>query len=112
MEFPVSKQGIFIISLDFELNWGVHDVLSLERYGENIIGAREAIPRMLELFNEFDIHATWATVGMLCFENKKELISSLPALHPSYTNSDFSPYGNWMQLGKMRNRIRTTSDHP
>ena len=51
----MSKQGIFIISLDFELNWGVHDVLPIERYGENIIGAREAIPRMLELFNEFDI---------------------------------------------------------
>lgn len=96
----MSKQGIFIISLDFELNWGVQDVLPLERYGENIIGAREAIPRMLELFNEFDIHATWATVGMLCFENKNELISSLPALHPGYINSNFSPYTKLDAVGE------------
>lgn len=96
----MSKQGIFIVSLDFELNWGVHDVFELEHYQENILGVRQAIPRMLELFNRFDIHATWATVGMLFFENKKELLANLPHLYPSYTNVDFSPYDKLATLGE------------
>lgn len=88
----MSNQGAIIISLDFELNWGVHDVISLEQYKENLLGVREAIPQMLELFQRFDIHATWATVGMLYFESKIELLNYLPPLQPSYTNSNFSPY--------------------
>jgi len=96
----MKKQGIFIISLDFELNWGVHDVFSLEMYRENILGVREAIPRMLGAFNQFDIHATWATVGMLCFENKKDLLLHLPTLQPSYKNSTFSPYGKLDSIGE------------
>ena len=44
------KNGTFIISLDFELNWGVHDVFTLEQYKKNLLGTREAIDRMLELF--------------------------------------------------------------
>ncbi len=63
----MSKHGTLVISLDFELNWGVHDVFTQEQYGENILGAREAIPKILDLFMEYDIHATWATVGMLGF---------------------------------------------
>src|SRR5690606_22033940 len=34
--------GIFTISLDFELFWGVHDKRSLKGYGRNILGARDA----------------------------------------------------------------------
>lgn len=95
----MKKNGTFIISLDFELNWGVHDVFTLEQYKENLLGTREAINQMLELFNRFGIRATWATVGMLSFKNKKELLESLPVLYPSYTNGDFSPYGKLDALG-------------
>ncbi|WP_318616818.1 polysaccharide deacetylase family protein [Sporosarcina sp. YIM B06819] len=94
----MSKKGIFIVSLDFELNWGVHDVFTLGHYQENIVGVRQAIPRMLELFNHFDIHATWATVGMLFFDNKKELLANLPELHPSYADAAFSPYDKLASL--------------
>lgn len=96
----MSKKGTIIISLDFELNWGVHDVFTLAQYKEQIIGAREAIPRMLELFREYDIHATWATVGFLFFKNKKELIAHLPACHPSYVNTRFSPYEKLNEVGE------------
>ncbi|MCM3639273.1 polysaccharide deacetylase family protein [Sporosarcina luteola] len=96
----MSKQGAIIISLDFELNWGVHDVISLEQYRENLLGVREAIPQMLELFHRFDIHATWATVGMLFCENKKELLDSLPSLQPNYENSNFSPYKKLNVVGE------------
>ncbi|MFS0688859.1 polysaccharide deacetylase family protein [Sporosarcina sp. 179-K 8C2 HS] len=96
----MSKQGAFIISLDFELNWGVHDTVSLEEYKENLLGVREAIPQMLELFQRFDIHATWATVGMLYCENKIELLDSLPSLQPNYENSNFSPYKKLNNVGE------------
>ena len=42
------RNGTFIISLDFELNWGVHDVFTLEQYEKNLLGTREAIDKMLE----------------------------------------------------------------
>ena len=96
----MSKHGAFIISLDFELNWGVHDVFTLGQYEENIMGARKAIPRMLDLFEEFDIHATWATVGLLHFENKKELLDNLPSTRPNYANQNFSPYGKLDTIGE------------
>src|SRR2546426_12614664 len=57
----------FIISLDFELFWGVRDVTTLDRYGANLRGVRDAIPAMLRLFSERGIRATWATVGFLFF---------------------------------------------
>ena len=44
--------GAFVISLDFELFWGVRDSKSLADYGANILGVRQAIPAMLELFCE------------------------------------------------------------
>lgn len=93
------EQGIFIVSLDFELNWGVHDVFRIEQYKENLLGAREAIPRILELFRRYDIHATWATVGMLLFDQKNELMSNLPSLRPNYTNLTFSPYEKLDHVG-------------
>ncbi|WP_408020208.1 polysaccharide deacetylase family protein [Sporosarcina koreensis] len=55
---------------------------------------------MLELFHRFDIHATWAIVGMLYCENKRELLDSLPSLRPNYENSNFSPYKKLNDVGK------------
>ncbi|MEO5347265.1 MAG: polysaccharide deacetylase family protein [Magnetococcus sp. YQC-9] len=87
-----SDRGIFTISLDFELYWGVRDKRTIEEYGANIIGARSAIPKILELFVEFNVHATWAAVGFLFFTNRNELKKSLPNLFPEYTRSALSPY--------------------
>ncbi len=88
------KQGYFVVSLDFELFWGMSDATTLEAYGENILGVRTAIPRMLELFSEYGIHATWATVGMLMCRNKDELLSLLPPhdLRPKYPDPRMSTY--------------------
>ena len=57
--------GQFIISLDFELLWGVRDHADRDSYGQNVTGARAAVPRMLDLFERHGIAATWATVGFL-----------------------------------------------
>lgn len=96
----MSEKGMFILSLDFELNWGVHDVFTKEQYGENILGVRQAVPQILSLFQQYDIHATWATVGMLFFESKEELLKSLPSILPTYDNANFSPYNKMMDIGE------------
>lgn len=82
-----------IVSLDFELFWGMQDVCSLEEYRPNILGARAAIPRLLDLFQTHGIHATWATVGFLFAENSEALAPYLPAERPSYDTPERSAYG-------------------
>src|SRR5262245_35766354 len=67
--------GTFVISLDYELMWGVRDHATRETYGSNVLGGREAIPVMLELFEKRNIQATWATVGALLCESKDELVA-------------------------------------
>jgi hypothetical protein len=70
-----STAGNFVISLDYELMWGVRDHATRESYGPNVLGGREAIPAMLDLFNKRGIKATWATVGALLCEGKDELLA-------------------------------------
>jgi hypothetical protein len=55
---------------------------------------------MLHLFAEFGIHATWATVGFLFFENKQELLRALPARRPVYTRAGLSPYRHLDAIGE------------
>ena len=91
--------GIFTISLDFELYWGVHDQRSLASYGRNLLGAREAIPRMLKLFERYGVGCTWATVGLLFFDRKDELMEHLPEPRPRYADAALSPYPRIGQIG-------------
>ena len=66
--------GVLVISLDFELHWGVRDLTPVDGpYRGNLLGAREAVPRMLELFERFEFGATWATVGFLFASTRDEL---------------------------------------
>ncbi len=89
---PSPDRGALVISLDFELYWGMRDCRSVENYGANIRGVHEAIPRLLELFERRRIHATWATVGMLTFRNRAELMSHLDIVRPNYENPALCPY--------------------
>lgn len=95
-----AEPGVFIISLDFELFWGVRDNQTLATYGENIIGARKVIPILLELFLRYDIHSTWATVGLLFNSDKASLVASLPKRKPNYKNQAFNPYVHVDSLGE------------
>lgn len=67
--------GNFVISLDYELMWGVRDHATREGYGRNVLGGREAIPVMLDMFHRRGIRATWAIVGALLCESKDELLA-------------------------------------
>jgi peptidoglycan/xylan/chitin deacetylase (PgdA/CDA1 family) len=86
------NQGIFTISLDFELFWGVRDHRTIENYGENIRNVHHVVPRLLVLFEKYNVHCTWATVGFLFFSDKKEMLSYLPADRPDYYKKEYDPY--------------------
>ncbi|MFC5269351.1 polysaccharide deacetylase family protein [Adhaeribacter terreus] len=99
----MKPEGIFVISLDFELFWGVRDVHTFESYGENILAVRKVVPALLQLFTEFDIHVTWSTVGFLFFRTKEELLRGVPEIRPDYTNPVLSPYADLVNIGKDEN---------
>jgi peptidoglycan/xylan/chitin deacetylase (PgdA/CDA1 family) len=93
------KNGTLVISIDFELYWGVFDKLSLDNYRNNLIGSRKVIPKILDLFEKYDIHATWAIVGILFCKDKKELLSVMPKKIPKYDSPLISPYIHMKTIG-------------
>ena len=88
----MDKPGTLIVSLDFELFWGMQDCAALDDYRENIFGARKAIPQLLQLFARHDIHATWAIVGCLFAQDRTEVEPFFPALRPEYEKAELSTY--------------------
>lgn len=86
--------GAFVISLDFELMWGMFDKVTEEDYDDSLRGVHMAIPRLLSLFKEYDIHATWATVGMLTAYHTAELVELTPLFNerPIYLRPELSAY--------------------
>jgi hypothetical protein len=87
------QPGRFVISLDFELYWGVRHLPSVKRYFPHLVGARAAIPALLDLFSEYGIHATWATVGFLFCDQTRALLKFAPVRYrPAYANQTLSPY--------------------
>jgi peptidoglycan/xylan/chitin deacetylase (PgdA/CDA1 family) len=85
--------GALVISLDFELHWGVRDKRPADgSYRENLLGARAAIPQMLDLFEEFGVAATWATVGFLFAKNRQEREEFSPSIRPQYKNPKLDAY--------------------
>lgn len=91
--------GKFVISLDFELFWGVRDKRTVGNYGENILGVKEVIPSLLHLFDKYGIKGTFSTVGFLFATDKSELIRFSPELRPAYTDYNLSPYASFDKVG-------------
>ncbi|HEU5209575.1 MAG TPA: hypothetical protein VFU06_09200 [Longimicrobiales bacterium] len=88
------RPGALVISLDFELHWGVRDRLAASSpYEANLRGARDVVLRSLRLFEEMDIAATWATVGFLFARNRDELLTYRPRVLPAYADPRLDPYG-------------------
>lgn len=60
------SSGIFTLSLDFELIWGTLDKPKWRRFQHLCQVEREVvIDRLLSLFAEYQVSATWCTVGHL-----------------------------------------------
>ena len=84
----LDAQPRVVWSLDFELRWGMHDLLGMDRnaYRMNLEGAREAVPQLLGLFVQRGVRATWATVGALACNGWDEYFRLAPP-PPGYANS-------------------------
>jgi hypothetical protein len=80
-----------VVSLDFELRWGLLGVLGddMAEYRENLEGVEEVVPSLLEVFRERGVRATWATVGALASRDWDEWYMRAPAW-PRYENPVFA----------------------
>lgn len=87
-----NSYGALIISLDFELYWGIRDVKETHEYQSNLEGTKIAISGILNLFKKYNIHATWASVGFLFAKNTTELREYFPKIMPTYDNLSLNPY--------------------
>ncbi|MBL7858459.1 MAG: polysaccharide deacetylase family protein [Cyclobacteriaceae bacterium] len=99
-------KGVFTISLDFELHWGGFEKWPLAgqlpvtdnrqpgtgAYNQYFLNTRQVIPQMLALFEKYNVHVTWATVGMLFHETKRELLANAPEHKPAYVEQQLSAY--------------------
>lgn len=63
----MDKKGYFLFSLDTELAWGYFDQYRSGRFSEDGVWERKAIHRLLDIFDEFEISATWAVVGHMFY---------------------------------------------
>ena len=76
-----------VLSFDFEMRWGVHDVYGLDfnAYRKNLENCRPVVLSTLDLLTERRLRATWATVGALGMNSWDEYFSFAPPL-PAYMN--------------------------
>lgn len=91
--FDSRLPGALVISLDFELQWGVRERAG-GPYAANLLGTHELVPRLLRLFEEYEIAATWATVGFLFASSREEREGYTPSVLPAYAKLELSPYGD------------------
>jgi hypothetical protein len=87
------RPGALVISLDFELHWGVRDhVARSDDLYRRLIAARQAVTDMVAVFAMRRIRATWATVGFLFASTRSELTPHLPGDRPTYSRPELDPY--------------------
>jgi len=84
--------GVFTISLDFELHWGVFDKRNRDERRRCYENTLRIIPQMLELFYKHEVHVTWASVGSLFASDQQEWHELKPASEPAYENNIYSAY--------------------
>lgn len=88
-----NRQGAFIVSLDFELLWGVIDKHGPSDYGQtNVKNVESVLTNLIALFEKYEVKATVGYVGMMFYHGKDALLKDLPLVRPTYKNMDLSPY--------------------
>ncbi len=84
--------GIFTISLDFELHWGVFDKRNKEQRLTCYRNTIALVPELLHMFQQYQVHVTWATVASLFARSYEEWQKLSPQLKPTYANTANSAY--------------------
>lgn len=93
----MEKHGSLVISLDFEMLWGIIEKRNARSYADNNVRhVPEVVDRMLRLFEKYDVKATFSTVGLLMCNDKSEALKYIPQQTPSYLKKELSPYGDYI----------------
>lgn len=82
----------FVISLDFELAWGVRDLDWYSTFADSIRRVPQVVDRTLALFEQTGTAATWATVGLLMCDSAEDAREQAPTLRPAYRRPELDPY--------------------
>ena len=77
------KKGILTISIDTEMAWGTFDHDGHRTFKTAYLKYRPIVDRLLELFQRYEISATWATVGHLFLDRCDGQHADLP--RPTYS---------------------------
>lgn len=85
------KQGVLVISLDFELMWGNIESWTTDGYGNtNIAHVRDVFDRLLPLLDKYGVKVTVGTVGLIMQNGVDDGI--MPEMTPTYKRAELSPY--------------------
>jgi peptidoglycan/xylan/chitin deacetylase (PgdA/CDA1 family) len=88
-----NEKGLFVISLDFELYWGIKDSKPFSSpYLNNIKEVKNVVPNLLDKFDQYGVKTTFAIVGMLFLRSFDDLEHKKPKELPAYSKTSFSPY--------------------
>jgi hypothetical protein len=58
------------------------------------------VPQLLDLFERYGVHATWAMVGFLFFDSREALLAGVPGVKPAYRNPRLDPYRDLERIGE------------
>jgi len=90
----------FVVSLDFEQAWGREPNRIGPAEEAAFLGARRAIPRMLDLAERHATGFTWASVGLLFFDTREEMLACLPERRPTYADPQLDAYRRMTHVGR------------
>jgi peptidoglycan/xylan/chitin deacetylase (PgdA/CDA1 family) len=86
-------KGKLVISLDFELFWGISESKNMNGYGQSLAYTKIVVQKLLDLFDKFDVKVTWAVVGFLFYKDEKDLLKlSQQIEQPSYRKLRLNNY--------------------
>jgi peptidoglycan/xylan/chitin deacetylase (PgdA/CDA1 family) len=92
-EIHATAPGALVVSLDFELHWGMRDHVGRDSPAyADLAPSRDVGLALADLFAERGVRATWATVGLLFASARDELDPFLPERRPHYVQPELDPY--------------------
>ncbi|SHJ48468.1 polysaccharide deacetylase family protein [Bacteroides stercorirosoris] len=88
--------GHFLISLDFELVWGLAgwDLSQIEHYKQNLFSAKDALYKIVCLLEKYNMKCTVGYVGAMNHVSQQELYNTNNILIPAYSNHLYASFGS------------------
>ncbi len=93
------NNGALIISLDFELFWGILDCEDYRKNLERLLHTRTVVSQLIEIFEKNELRVTWSTVGLLMLAHNEDLKNLKTMIKtPGYTDQQLNNYKKHHEL--------------